>query len=156
MIKKALKIKIPEEIKQDLDLISVVADDLGMKLYVVGGFPRDIISGVGVSQKTDIDVTEAFGNGFDLAFFVAAKYGLKEPEIYDNSGTAMIVMPSGRMIEFHNAYHSVPHIIDQLYSMGVKPTPLNKDIFSRDSLSLVLSDATSLRDKLCAVLCVDR
>lgn len=132
MIKKAYKVSIPEEIQKDLDLIDSVATDLQMKMYVVGGFARDIVSGKGLTEETDLDVTEALGNGFDLAFFVAAKYGLPEPQIYDNSGTAMIVMPSGRVIEFHNAYHNVPHIIDQLYSLGVEPTPINKDIYSRD------------------------
>lgn len=132
MIKRAFKVKIPEHIQQDLDMINAVAEDLQMKLFVVGGFARDIVSGKGLTDETDLDVTEALGNGFDLAFFVAAKYDLPEPQIYDNSGTAMVVMPSGRMVEFHNAYHNVPHIIDQLYAIGAEPTPLNKDIYSRD------------------------
>lgn len=144
MIKKAYKVTIPEEIQKDLNQIDKVSSDLQMKLYVVGGFARDIVSGKGLTEETDLDVTEALGNGFDLAFFVAAKYGLPEPQIYDNSGTAMIIMPSGRVIEFHNAYHNVPHIIDQLYSMGVEPTPLNKDIYSRDfTINTLLFDPDS-------------
>jgi tRNA nucleotidyltransferase/poly(A) polymerase len=41
-------------------------------------------------------------------------------------------MPSGRTIEFHNAFYNVPHIIDQLYALGIEPSPLNKDVYSRD------------------------
>ena len=125
-------INIPQEIQTDLRQIEVVANDLKMKAYVVGGFPRDIVMGIEITNESDLDLTEANGNAFDLAFFVAAKYNLPEPQIYELSGTAMIIMPSGRMIEFHNAYHNVSHIIDQLYVMGVEPTPINKDVFSRD------------------------
>ena len=67
-------INIPENIKKDIDRINVVAKDLQMKLYVVGGFPRDLVSGEGITNETDLDVTEANGNAFDLAFFVSAKY----------------------------------------------------------------------------------
>lgn len=125
-------ISIPENIQKELDDISNVAKDLKMKLYVVGGFSRDIVMGVGISEDTDLDVTEENGNAFDLAFFVSAKYDLAEPVIYPSSGTAMVTMASGRKIEFHNAQFLNPHIIDQLYVLGVEPTPLNKDIFSRD------------------------
>lgn len=125
-------IEIPEEIKKDLELIDAVANDLQMKTYIVGGMPRDIVSGKGITAETDLDLTEKYGNAFDLAFFVTAKYNLPSPVIYDNSGTAMIMMPSKRTVEFHNAYFNVPHIIDQLYLLGVEPTPINKDVYARD------------------------
>ena len=63
-------IKLPPEITKDLNYIDAVADDLQMKLYVVGGFPRDLVMGTGITDETDLDVTEAHGNAFDLAFFV--------------------------------------------------------------------------------------
>jgi tRNA nucleotidyltransferase/poly(A) polymerase len=125
-------VNIPDTIQKDIDLINAVCNDLKMKLYVVGGFPRDIVAGVGITEETDLDVTEENGNAFDLAFFVSAKYGLPEPAIYENSGTAVVFMESGRQVEFHNAYYNVPHIIDELYSLGIEPTSLNKDVFSRD------------------------
>ena len=125
-------IEIPDTIQKDLDDIDNVAKDLKMKLYVVGGFPRDIIAGTGITDETDLDVTEANGNAFDLAFFVSARYNLMEPEIYKATGTALVTMNSGRPVEFHNAFFDVPHIIDQLYAIGVEPTPINKDVYSRD------------------------
>lgn len=125
-------IQLPPNIKNDLSLISQVANQLRMKAYVVGGFPRDIISGKGVSEDTDLDITEENGNAFDLAFFVAARHNLPQPTVYESSGTAMVRMPSGRIVEFHNAYHNVPHIIDQLYKIKIEPTSLNKDVYSRD------------------------
>lgn len=123
---------IPNQIKEDLRAVSDVAKELQMKIYVVGGFPRDIVSGIGINKNTDLDLTEAYGNGFDLAFFVSAKYKLSEPIVYAGSGTALVTMPSGRPVEFHNSFHKVPHIIDQLYVMGVKPTTINKDVYARD------------------------
>lgn len=123
---------MPPEIKRDMDKIIKVADDLKMTVYIVGGFPRDIISGEGITNDTDLDLTEENGNAFDLAFFVAAKYKLPEPTVYEASGTSMVTMSEGRVVEFHNAYFDVPHILDQLYVMGVEPTSLNKDIYARD------------------------
>jgi len=122
----------PESIKKDINAIVQVAVDLKMKAYVVGGFPRDLVSGKGVTTKTDLDITEENGNAFDLAFFVAARYKLQLPIVYESSGTAMLTMPSGRIIEFHNAYYNVPHILDQLYKIRIEPTSLNKDVYSRD------------------------
>ena len=123
---------IPNKVKEDLKAISDVAKDLKMKIYAVGGFPRDIVSGQGINDQTDLDITELYGNGFDLAFFVAAKYNLAEPIVYASSGTALVTMPSGRPVEFHNSFHKVPHIIDQLYVLGVKPNSINKDVYARD------------------------
>jgi len=123
---------IPENIKKDLDIITAVCNELKMGLYVVGGFPRDIVSGFGVDNDTDLDVTEKNGNAFDLAFFVAAKYGLAQPTVYESSGTAMLTLQSGRKVEFHNAYYNVPHIIDELYIRNIEPTSINKDVYARD------------------------
>lgn len=137
-------IEIPAQVKEDLEKINAVAEDLKMKLYVVGGFPRDIVSGKGIDDETDLDVTEGYGNGFDLAFFVSAKYNLQDPIVYDRSGTALVVMPSGRPVEFHNAGWDAPHIIDQLYVMNVKPTPLNRDIYTRDfTINTLLFDPSN-------------
>jgi tRNA nucleotidyltransferase/poly(A) polymerase len=134
-------IQIPPSIKQDIDAIDEVSRDLQMKIYIVGGFVRDSLFGMDVNDDTDLDITEANGNAFDLAFFVSAKYNLPEPIIYESTGTALVIMPSGREIEFHNAYYNVPHIIDQLYSLGVKPTSLNKDVYSRDfTINTILLD----------------
>lgn len=137
-------IEVPPQIQKDIDDINVVAKDLQMKLYVVGGFPRDLVSGTGITDDTDLDVTEANGNAFDLAYFVAAKYGLPDPVVYESSGTALVTMRSGRPVEFHNAFHNVPHIIDQLYSLGIEPTPLNKDVYARDfTINTLLFDPES-------------
>jgi len=139
-------IEIPKNIKNDLDLIISVCDELKMTLYVVGGFPRDIVFDFGVDEETDLDVTEKNGNAFDLAFFVAAKYGLPDPIIYESSGTALITLESGRKVEFHNAYYNVPHIVDELFLKKIEPTPINKDVFSRDfTINTLLLDPKSLR-----------
>ncbi len=137
-------IQLPPSILEDLKLVSQVSKELGMKFYVVGGLPRDIISGKGVDDNTDLDITEENGNAFDLAFFVASKFKLPEPTVYENSGTAMVKMPNGRIVEFHNAYHNVTHIIDQLYKIKIEPTSINKDVYSRDfTINTLLYDIES-------------
>jgi len=137
-------IELPKQLQDDIDAVSNVAKDMKMQLYIVGGFPRDIVNGKGITDDTDLDVTEENGNGFDLSFFVAAKYNLPSPIIYDGSGTALVVMPSGRPVEFHNSSWNAPHIIDQLYIMGIPPTALNKDVYSRDfTINTLLFDPVS-------------
>ncbi len=135
---------LPPEIQKDIDQINNVCEDLKMKMYIVGGLPRDLVFGYNVDEDTDLDITEGNGNAFDLAFFVSAKYNLPEPVVYENSGTALVTMQSGRSIEFHNAFFNVPHIIDQLYVMGIEPTPINKDVYSRDfTINTLLLDTNT-------------
>ena len=81
---KIIDLSIPDDIKKDLNLITAVCDELKMALYIVGGFPRDIVFGFEINNDTDLDVTEKNGNSFELAFFVAAKYGLSQPIIYES------------------------------------------------------------------------
>ena len=137
-------IDFPDIIREDLNNVNSVAKELQMKLYVVGGFPRDLVFGIGIDEDTDLDLTEAYGNAFDLSFFVSAKYNLADPKIYNSTGTALLIANSGRQMEFHNSFFNVPHIIDQLFSMKIKPTPLNKDVYSRDyTINTLLFDPTT-------------
>lgn len=71
---------------RDLDLIQLVAREahsLGLKLYLVGGFPRDLTLG---RSPTDYDLVVE-GNSIELARKLAAKHGGKVT-VHPRFGTA--------------------------------------------------------------------
>lgn len=68
-------------------LISEVAAEMKLDVYVVGGFVRDFFMG---RPSTDIDIV-VVGSGIDLAREVAGRIGSKtDVNVYKNFGTAMI------------------------------------------------------------------
>lgn len=68
-------------------IIGETADHLGLEVYVVGGYVRDIFLG---RHSADIDFV-AVGSGIKLAEAVAEKFGKKKRlTIYANYGTAQI------------------------------------------------------------------
>lgn len=69
------------------NVISEVADEMGLEAYVVGGFVRDFIL---YRPCKDIDVV-VVGKGIDVALKVAEKLGDKQVNVFKNFGTAQIV-----------------------------------------------------------------
>ncbi|MBL4709344.1 MAG: HD domain-containing protein, partial [Flavobacteriales bacterium] len=78
--------------------LSIVADELGLETYVIGGFVRDLILN---RESKDIDVV-CVGSGIDLAKAIAKKLGIKQVSVFKNFGTAMINF-KGWEIEFVGA-----------------------------------------------------
>ncbi|HWY98045.1 MAG TPA: tRNA nucleotidyltransferase, partial [Bacteroidia bacterium] len=68
-------------------VVSVVADEMGVEAYVVGGFVRDAIL---YRPCKDIDIV-VVGKGIDLAINVAARLGNKQVNVFKNFGTAQLV-----------------------------------------------------------------
>lgn len=69
------------------NVIGETADDMGLEVYVVGGFVRDIFLG---RHSADLDFVTV-GSGIDLASGVARRLGKKgKLTVYANYGTAQI------------------------------------------------------------------
>jgi len=92
-----MKIEINDEI---LKKIGNVADECTLKACAVGGYVRDMIIGKGAGGK-DIDVV-VVGDGVKFARKVAEFLGGKDLVVYNNFGTAML-MVEDRKIEFVGA-----------------------------------------------------
>ncbi|TSA30936.1 MAG: HD domain-containing protein [Porphyromonadaceae bacterium] len=67
-------------------IVSEVASDEGIDVYIIGGYVRDLILH---RQSKDIDIM-AVGNGIELACKVAEKLGTTKVQVFKNFGTAMI------------------------------------------------------------------
>jgi poly(A) polymerase len=81
-MKKCLNNKI-------FQIISNIASDEGLEIYVVGGFVRDCML-ERIRQNTDIDIV-VVGSGIELAKKVADTIGKETPlTVYKNYGTAML------------------------------------------------------------------
>lgn len=72
------------EEKEYLQIASQVADELNVKLYIVGGYVRDLILG---KEKEEIDFL-VVGNGPDYANELARRLGVNTITIFKNFGTA--------------------------------------------------------------------
>jgi putative nucleotidyltransferase with HDIG domain len=64
-----------------------VSRRLGLRAYVVGGYVRDWLMGLG--EKKDLDVVVE-GKGVELARAFASEAGASEVVVYENFGTAMV------------------------------------------------------------------
>lgn len=78
--------------------IGRIADREGIRAYAVGGYVRDRLLGRDVK---DVDIT-VIGNGISFARTVSRLLGVQSPAVFENFGTAMIVV-EGHNVEFVGA-----------------------------------------------------
>jgi poly(A) polymerase len=108
------------------EVISQIADEVGVETYVIGGFVRDILLGRSPSEAKDIDVV-VVGSGIDMATRVRQQLGKKAKlAVYKNFGTAMI-KHGALEIEFVGA---------------------RKESYRRDSRKPIVEDGTLEDDQL--------
>lgn len=81
-----------------LQTIGALADELKIEAYVVGGYVRDVLLGLG---DKDIDIL-VIGDGVKFARAVARKVGAPTVVTYERFGTAMVPYEGGK-IEFVGA-----------------------------------------------------
>ena len=109
------------------EIISQVAEEVGIKAYVIGGFVRDCFLG---HKTNDIDIV-AGGSGIELAVAVAEKIKAIEHHschvsVFKNFGTAMLKY-HGKEIEFVGA---------------------RKESYSHDSRKPIVEDGTIEEDQM--------
>ena len=78
--------------------IGDIADARGIRAYVVGGYVRDLLLGVSV---TDVDVV-VVGDGIAFARAVGEEFGRERVVVFENFGTAMLTLGTTK-IEFVGA-----------------------------------------------------
>jgi len=105
--------------------LGAVGDQLGLAVYVVGGFVRDLLLGV---ENLDMDITVE-GDGIFFAERFAAVHGCRIRS-HHTFGTAVVIRPDGSKIDVASTR------LEYYESPGVLPTversSLRHDLYRRD------------------------
>jgi tRNA nucleotidyltransferase (CCA-adding enzyme) len=117
--------RLAPETRETLHNLGVVGDGLGLSVYAVGGFVRDLLLGI---DNLDIDVTVE-GDGIFFAERCAGRYGGRVRS-HQKFGTAVLVLPDGRKIDVASTR------LEYYESPGALPTveraSLRHDLYRRD------------------------
>lgn len=117
--------RLPPESVQLLELLGQTGDELGMAVYAVGGFVRDLLLSL---PNQDIDITVE-GNGIFFAETFGARHGCRVRP-HEAFGTAVLVFPDGRKLDVASTR------LEYYESPGVLPTveraSLRHDLHRRD------------------------
>ena len=117
--------RLSSGMRETLHRIGAVGDGLGLAVYVVGGFVRDLLLGI---DNLDIDITVE-GDGVFFAERYAEIHGGRVRS-HRKFGTAVLVLPDGRKIDVASTR------LEYYESPGALPTveraSLRHDLYRRD------------------------
>ncbi len=117
--------RFPAEIRETLQRLGAIGDNLGMATYVVGGFVRDLLLGI---DNLDMDVTVEGDGIFFAERFVELHGG--RVRSHKKFGTAVLVLQDDRKIDVASTR------LEYYDSPGVLPTveraSLRHDLYRRD------------------------
>lgn len=117
--------ELPGAVMQLLETAGKIADDLGMSVYVIGGFVRDLWLGY---PNMDIDLVVE-GNAPVFAQHFAEFLG-GEVRVHDRFGTAIVIFPGGGRVDIATArveYYEYPAALP-----SVERSSLRQDLYRRD------------------------
>jgi len=124
-LKDLLEKRVSEKIQRLLWQAGKVANKMGYRAFIVGGFVRDLLLGI---ENLDIDLVIE-GNGIDFAIQFADEVAGKV-KTHKDFGTAVLIFPDGFKLdiatsrrEFYPRPASLPR---------VTPASLREDVFRRD------------------------
>jgi tRNA nucleotidyltransferase (CCA-adding enzyme) len=117
--------RLPAELRETLQRLGTIGDSLGMAVYLVGGFVRDLLLG---TDNLDIDVTVEGDGIFFAERFVQIHGG--RVSSHKKFGTAVLLLPDSRKIDVASTR------LEYYDSPGVLPTveraSLRHDLYRRD------------------------
>lgn len=138
-IKELMIERLPEKIRDILGKICYLSLHKNFKVYVVGGFVRDLLLGV---ENFDIDlVVEGDGIGFAR---VLAEFFCGRVKIHEKFGTAIVVLPDNFKIDVATArteFYEYPAALPK-----VETSTLKEDLYRRDfTINAMAIDLTKER-----------
>lgn len=132
-----LKDRLPKKYFLILEEVGLLADELGMNAYIVGGFVRDLLMR---NANYDVDIVIE-GD----ATVVARTYaGRKEAKVsvHEKFKTAVVILQSGDRVDFATArteYYDFPAAAPEVESSSIKNDLYRRD-FSINSLAVQIND----------------
>jgi tRNA nucleotidyltransferase (CCA-adding enzyme) len=124
-VERLLQKQVPAALLGVLRHLGGVGSELGLSVYAVGGFVRDLLLGI---DNRDVDVTVE-GDGILFAETFAQQYGCR-CKSHRKFGTAVIVFPDGHKIDVASTrleYYETPGALPT-----VERSSLKMDLYRRD------------------------
>ncbi len=124
-LKGLLRDRLPLDVHDLLRAAGELGDRLGLSVYVVGGFVRDLLLGL---DNLDVDlVVEGDGIAFARAL---AKERAGRVKVHERFGTAVVLLPNGFKLDVATArteYYEYPTALPTVEQSSIK-----KDLYRRD------------------------
>lgn len=120
-----LKERLPARVVGLLKQAGELGDQLGLSVYVVGGFVRDLLLGI---QNLDLDLVVE-GNGMTFARALGRAHDARV-KVHERFGTAVVVFPDGFKLDVATArteYYEYPTALPTVEQSSIK-----KDLYRRD------------------------
>lgn len=124
-----------------------ICQDYGVKdVYLVGGYPRDLILDGHEANVEDLDFSGSWPNqSLKIGGLLAEALGVSDVAFYNRTMTLSFEY-KGLKIDFHGNFSPV-EIRSQLRKKNIPTTPLNMDIYNRDfTINMLIYDV--LKDKI--------
>lgn len=124
-LEKLMRERLPSRLMSVLNLAGQLADELGFRVYCVGGFVRDLLLRV---PNFDVDLVVE-GEGAVLTRALANHLGAKE-RVHERFGTGVVILPDGSKIDVATArteYYEFPAALPK-----VERSSIREDLYRRD------------------------
>ncbi len=138
-LENLLENRLSPQTKNLLKSISTTGKDLGVNLYVVGGFVRDLLLD---RENKDIDIVVE-GDGIAFAKFYAGQQGCRV-NTHKKFGTAVIIFPDNFKVDVASArleYYTTPAALPIVEKSSIKKDLARRD-FTINTLALSLNQDT--------------
>lgn len=134
-LKHLLESKLPEKLLRLLEEIGYMAERMGYKAYLVGGFVRDLLLG---KENLDVDVVVE-GDGLAFAKALGERFGLV-PKVHKAMGTATLRFEEGWRLDIATArieYYPTPASPPKVEGSSLKHDLMRRD-FTINALAINL------------------
>ncbi len=124
-LKGQLRDRLPPAVHDLLRAAGELGDRLGLSVYVVGGFVRDLLLGL---DNLDVDLVVE-GDGIAFARALAKERGGRV-KVHERFGTAVVLLPNGFKLDVATArteYYEYPTALPTVEQSSIK-----KDLYRRD------------------------
>ena len=134
--------RLPKEVLRILEVVGEIADTLGVTVYAVGGFVRDLLMGIG---NVDLDLVVE-GEGIALAERLAAREGGRH-RAHKQYGTAVVTLPDGQRVDVATArveYYERPAALPVVERGNIRADLYRRD-FTINALAIQLNGRQAWR-----------
>ena len=135
-VQRLIRNRLPKRIQENLVQLGQVGDDIGMEVFIVGGFVRDMLLN---KENLDVDIVVE-GDAIVFSERFASKYPCRV-RCHKKFGTAVLVYPDGFKIDIASArmeYYLRPGALPDVEHASVKMDLSRRD-FTINTLAISLN-----------------